>query len=292
VVGSSPLYAFDEMMKKIIFLDIDGTLVGVNGYIPTSAVRACQDARKRGHLLYVCSGRNMTEIGEEVLAIGFDGIASSGGAHIETGGKVIFDAVMPVETSKQIAAYLEGCKCGFALEKNYVILSNRHYISFWESVMDQLRTDGKTDTFVSQVLDIIKNPLSENYDDSHYEGVNKIVFAGNGSVSFAAVKKAFGRECEIFQASMPYCNDEGGEIGPLGVHKGSALIKVAEHHGMPLADTVAFGDSDNDRPMFECAGTKIAMGNARDSLKAISDYVTSSLVDDGIFNGFKKLGLI
>jgi len=280
------------LMKKIIFLDIDGTLVGENGYIPASAIRACRDARKRGHLLYVCSGRNMAEIGEEILAIGFDGIASSGGAHIETGGKVIFDAVMPVETSKQIAAYLNDCQCGFALERNYEILSNRHYFSFWESVMDKLRIDGKTDAFVTQIFNLIKGPLPENCEDSYYEGVNKIVFVGNGSASFASVKQIFGNECEIFQASMPYSDGGGGEIGPPGVHKGSALVKVAEYHGVPLADTIAFGDSDNDRPMFECAGTKVAMGNARDSLKSMADYVTSSLDDDGIFNGFKKLDLV
>ncbi|MCL2192658.1 MAG: HAD family hydrolase [Treponema sp.] len=281
-------------MKKIIFLDMDGTLVGANGYIPASAVKACQDARKRGHLLYICSGRNMAELGGDILKIGFDGIASSGGAHIETGGKAIFDAVMPVALSKQIATYLDDRQCGFAMEKNHTILSNQYYLSFWGSILDRLQADGKTDTFVSQILHIIKDPLPENYQDSCYEGVNKIVFVGNGngSASFASVKQAFGQECEIFLASMPHSNDEGGEIGPLGVHKGSAIIEAAKYHGIPIADTVVFGDSNNDQPMFECAGTKVAMGNAKDSIKAMADYVTSSLDDDGIFNGFKKLGLI
>ena len=279
-------------MKKIVFLDIDGTLVGTNGFIPDSAVKACREARERGHLLYVCTGRNMAELGGDILGIGFDGIASSGGAHIETGGRVIFDAAMPVELSKRIAAYLDDRRGGFALEKNHTITSNRHYLLFWESVLDRLRAQGKTEIFVSHVLDLIKTPLPENPDDSCYQGVNKIVFAGNGDVSFAAVKQAFGRECEIFQASMPHSNEEGGEIGPLGVHKGSAVIEVAGHHGLPVADTVVFGDGNNDSPMFECAGTKVAMGNARDSIKAMADYVTSPLVDDGIFNGFRKLGLI
>jgi len=242
--------------------------------------------------LYVCSGRNMAELGGEILGIGFDGIASSGGAHIETGGNAIFDAVMPPETSKQIAAYLDDRRCGFAMERNHTISSNGHYLDFWESILNRLRVDGKTDVFVSQILSLVKDPLPENPEDSCYEGINKIVFVGNGSVSFSDVKQAFGRECEIFQASMPHCNNEGGEIGPLGVHKGSAIIKVAEYHGIPVADTVAFGDSNNDEPMFEVAGAKVAMGNARDSIKAMADYVTNSLYDDGIAKGFTKLGLI
>jgi len=280
-------------MKKIIFLDIDGTLMETSGYIPPSAVAACREARKRGHLLYVCSGRNLAEIGDEILSIGFDGIASSGGAHVEIGGRVIFDTTMPPETVKQIAAFLESCKCGFALEKNEAILSNAHYVSFWEAIIDRLDAKEKTSSFIPHLLELIKStPLPENCDDSYYKGVNKIVFAGSGSVSFAAVKRAFGGECEIFHSSFHYYGEEGGEIGPLGVHKGLALKKVAEHHGVSLADTVAFGDSDNDRPMFECAGVGVAMGNARDSLKAMAHIVTTSLVDDGIFNGFNKLGLI
>jgi hydroxymethylpyrimidine pyrophosphatase-like HAD family hydrolase len=44
--------------------------------------------------------------------------------------------------------------------------------------------------------------------------------------------------------------------------------------------------------MMHCVGTAIAMGNARDGLKEIADYVTDDLAQDGIYNAMKHYGLI
>jgi hydroxymethylpyrimidine pyrophosphatase-like HAD family hydrolase len=111
-------------------------------------------------------------------------------------------------------------------------------------------------------------------------------------MSYAGVKRRFGRACELFHGSFPYCDGLGGEIGPLGIHKGSSAQKVALYHCIPLTNTIAFGDGDNDRPMFECVGTGIAMGNARNTLKKIASDITNTPEENGIYNGFKKHGLI
>ena len=46
-----------ENMSKLIFLDVDGTLVDYHNRIPESAVKAIRQAREKGHLVYVCTGR-------------------------------------------------------------------------------------------------------------------------------------------------------------------------------------------------------------------------------------------
>jgi Cof subfamily protein (haloacid dehalogenase superfamily) len=278
--------------QKLILLDVDGTLIGMDGIIPPSAVTACRKARDKGHLLYLCTGRAMMEIPEKLMSIDFDGIASSGGAHIESGGKVLFDTTMPLELAKQIVAYLESRQCGFTLEKNYMILSNSYFIAYWKKVKASIDPSANISTLDDLIAKTTKNPLPENPDDSYYEGANKIVFVGSGSVSLDAVKKAFGDACEIFAGSFPLSGKESGEIGPLGVHKGSALQKIAEHCGIPIERTIAFGDSDNDRPMLERAAIGVAMGNATSALKKIADDVTSPLADDGIYHGFVKHALI
>lgn len=43
-------------MHKIIFLDVDGTLVDYHNRITESAIRAIRQARENGHLVYVCTG--------------------------------------------------------------------------------------------------------------------------------------------------------------------------------------------------------------------------------------------
>lgn len=274
--------------------------MGPNNRVPPSALTACREARRQGHLLYICSGRPRSIIGEPVRSIGFDGVISSGGAHIETGfvsappfrGTVIFDAVMPAETVKRITAYLRDRGAGFCLEKNDAVSSNQDYLRYWEALNRRFAGAPEAGLFDSLIGSIKQSLLPEPIEESCCAGVNKIGFVESGTVVFDDVQKAFAGSCEIFHGSIPYCGRESGEIGPLGVHKGSAVKIVAEHHGVSLARTIAFGDSDNDRRMIECAGTGVAMGNAEEALKALADHVTSDLEDDGLFNGFVKYGLI
>ena len=287
-------------------MDIDGTLADIDGTVPPSALTACREGRRKGHLLYICSGRTRWQISGKILAIGFDGIASAGGSHIETGntavdepyrGEVIFDATMPPELVKQICTFLNSRQCGFSLEKNGRTFSNSFFIPHWEFILEQLTASGKTDNNLALYINDLKtNTLPEDLIESGeaaiYRGVSKMMFIADSNTSFADIEQNFGQVSEIFHGSIPHLGYDNGEIGPPGIHKGLALKKIAEHHGIPLTETIAFGDSDNDRKMLECAGTGVAMGNATDALKTIADMTTSSLKDDGIFNGFKKLGII
>ena len=84
--------------KKIVFLDIDGT-VTVPLEKPTEfASMAVREARKNGHRVLISTGRNMPIVSEDVLGVGFDGVVASAGRHIEIDGKVIRDSVLPEET--------------------------------------------------------------------------------------------------------------------------------------------------------------------------------------------------
>ena len=53
-----------ENRKKILFLDVDGTLVHAarDEYIPESAIQAIRTARRMGHLVFLCTGRSKAEI--------------------------------------------------------------------------------------------------------------------------------------------------------------------------------------------------------------------------------------
>ncbi|MDR1468547.1 MAG: HAD hydrolase family protein [Spirochaetaceae bacterium] len=103
-------------MKKIVFLDIDGTLMAMDQTIPLSAIEACRSARKNGHLLYICSGRQSIEIPRQVREIGFDGLVSAGGASIETAGRNIFQAFMDRGTVIRIVDFFSARREAFALD--------------------------------------------------------------------------------------------------------------------------------------------------------------------------------
>ena len=61
-----------------------------------------------------------------------------------------------------------------------------------------------------------------------------------------------------------------------------ALLALAQHLGIPAADTIAFGDSSNDLRMLRAAGTSVAMGNAAPEVRAVCDYVTETNDRDGV----------
>ena len=87
-------------------------------------------------------------------------------------------------------------------------------------------------------------------------------------------------------------NEKVVESVPHGFSKGSGIRKVCELFGIPLSDTIAFGDSVNDLDMLETAGIGVAMGNGTDAAKQAADYVTTDMFDDGIWNACEALGLI
>ena len=79
------------MEQKLIFLDIDGTLTEPGKNIPpASAVEAVCRARKNGHKVVLCSGRNYGLL-SPLLQFGFDGFISSAGGYIEYGGHIVYE---------------------------------------------------------------------------------------------------------------------------------------------------------------------------------------------------------
>lgn len=71
-----------------------------------------------------------------------------------------------------------------------------------------------------------------------------------------------------------------------GVNKGTAVRFLADHLGVPIEDTVAAGDSENDLPMLKAAGTGCAMINGTDACKAAADYITEHDCDE---EGLKEI---
>ena len=73
------------------------------------------------------------------------------------------------------------------------------------------------------------------------------------------------------------------ECAPEGVSKGAAIRFLADYLGVPISDTVAVGDSENDIPMLETVGFGCAMRNGTDACKAAADYITAADCDHSGF---------
>ena len=81
------------------------------------------------------------------------------------------------------------------------------------------------------------------------------------------------------------------EISQKTASKGNALRMFAERMGVDISQTMAFGDTQNDISMIQAAGIGVAMGNATGDVKEAADYVTKTNEEDGVAYALEKLVL-
>ena len=82
------------------------------------------------------------------------------------------------------------------------------------------------------------------------------------------------------------------DIGRIGGGKDVGMDAVLSRLGIPLEQTMAFGDGENDLEMLRHAAIGVTMGNSSQTVKNAADYVTDSVDEDGIANALAHFGLI
>ena len=271
--------------EKIIFLDIDGTLIDYTQQLPQSAREALSRAQANGHKLLISSGRSKPSIYPWLLNLGFDGIIAGEGAYAEFGGKVVFESAIPESQISRVYAYLNDQKIGFYEESNSGLHGNRYFLS------ETARSFGVSEEVAAENLQTAFPGLTFDHQDYHLD-VNKVSFVMSPRISKSELEKEFG---EYFRIGIWNIFGKGRDFGDFtqkNLNKATAVAVLLEALGRDREDTFAFGDSFNDIEILQYCQTGIAMGNAVDELKAVADYVTSDVTDDGIFNAFKHFGLI
>ena len=270
---------------KLIFLDIDGTLTtpGSNEP-PQSALEAIRAAQGAGHKVFLCTGRNPDML-SPLLKYGFDGFIGCAGGYVEAGGEVLFDCPMTEEqrvtalrTLKEAGVFrtLEAKDGSFCDENLADLLKNAQGNSEllrWRKAIES---------------DLGIRPMGQ------YDGrpIYKVVFMCERPEQLEPAKAALGEEFNfVVQDAFRFSGILNGEMINRKFHKGTAVRLVADRLGVPMAQTVGFGDSMNDREMIETVGTSVCMDNGSPALKAISDVIAPPVEEDGLARAFERLGL-
>lgn len=129
------------------------------------------------------------------------------------------------------------------------------------------------------------NKIKEYFDK---EGASlKVVFIQEKSYLASIIKKV---QTDFPEGYDCYLVGPGwAEIMPKRINKGIALKRYAQLKNLDLANTVVFGDAENDLAMFQIAKKAIAVKNAYPRLKAISTSITKNHYDDGVAHAIAKL---
>ncbi len=83
----------------------------------------------------------------------------------------------------------------------------------------------------------------------------------------------------------------GIQINHIEADKFHGVAALRNINGIDIQHTLAIGDDTNDLAFFRNAGTKIAMGNATDGLKAVADHVVADVEHDGFVEAMERFVL-
>ena len=261
-----------RMTRKILFTDLDGTLLDDKKEISRVTYETLAAFLGDGNLLVLSSGRDINSINEikERLGLSFPGIYLTGynGSQIYDcdNKKTIYrnglkteQAVFIVETALKM-----GIHCHTYNETHIICHTDvlESGLNIFNKEFTFYKKDVHTPVIFSSDLrtDVITEPgkcIAINLDDkTRLESLRDKILSVYDDITCLF-------SCPIFL-----------EIFPASSGKGAALTKLCEILDIPIKNSIASGDQENDLTMLGAAGFSIAMANAVPTLKNIADVVT------------------
>ena len=275
------------MNGKLLFLDIDGTLTEPGYNIPPeSALKAIKMAQANGHKVFLCSGRNLAML-KPLLKYNFNGYVASAGGYVVCENHVVFDRPMKPE----IFRLAMDC-----FERNHVFRTVECLDgTYGDNGLEDLLEGA--DEFSNSELLRFRRQLSETLDIrpmSEYNGapVYKIVFMCTEARQLDEPMKLLKDYFVFCVQNLEAVGCLNGEIFGLDFNKGTGIKKLCEFLGKDISETIGFGDSMNDKEMFETVAYSVCMANGHPVMKEMADYICPAVSDDGLYKAFEKLGLI
>jgi Cof subfamily protein (haloacid dehalogenase superfamily) len=262
----------------LLFIDLDGTLVGATDDVSPRTLRALDAAREEGCTIVICTGRN--RYGAETVARQWQGhgygIFSNGAVlgEWET-GRVLHKITLPDE------AVREAARIAHAYGTVPICLGT------------QVETDGGRRVCTDRRGALWPAYAERNAHRLHFlddvevetmlQPVSMIAYgASEMTQSIAAEwRAALGARVAVFDATAAYYDCWSAYIHSAEADKALAAAKVAEMLGVPREQALAIGDHCNDIGLLRWAGLGVCMGDGHEDALACADHVTAPLAEDG-----------
>lgn len=260
------------MKYRLIAFDVDNTLIDHRKQLTLRVEKGIKKAAAAGCEVVISSGRSYIECEElfgRLPEIRYF-IGNSGSSVMDAQKcEYIFSAAFTPDESRQVFEKLRGLDYMVTIHAGlnlYIENSARNDLAYYE-------TDCYTGLFDQSGTWIDScEELALSRDD-----VFKI------DIFFHSVEDKLTAEQRLYGSNA---SKTGGtrtnlELVPGKCTKGTGLLKLSKHLGIPIEEAAACGDANNDLSMVIAAGLGIAVGNATEELKAAADVIVADCDHDG-----------
>lgn len=272
------------MNIKLIAIDMDGTLLNSSNKITERTKKAIAMAKGKNVEVVLATGRVLKSAlyYADLLSLDSYIAACNGAILVDNHGNDLYRK--PIEKKK--------------LEK---IMEVGHDMSVYFHFYNE--DTFFTRTYVKEIVDYYSSPsgkfTGQSIDVDIYKSIEdiakrvdldifKFLFIDNDLDKLEKLKKRLA-SIEGISISKSWANNL--EVMEEGVSKGRSLEHLCQLMNIPLGNTMAIGDNENDLSMLEIAGTSVGMGNGAKSVLEKVDFITSDNDHDGVAEAIEKFVL-
>lgn len=268
------------MLRKLIALDIDGTLVGPTNRVSPRTIEAVQRLSRLGATFTIATGRRLRatlpiarELGISVPIILFNGSLVVDPQSLET----LYQETLPHSlATRSIEIIHQEAETAFAYHQSLsppdVFYQRASELPFIKAYIERGEAEGG---YIRRVPDLINACASLS--------IIRILSWGQGEDILRVAERL---RTQLVDEALVLADDYRDtvlvEVYPRGVSKGKAIAQLAASFGIDQADVIAIGDGINDVEMLEYAGLGVAMGNACPEAKQVANRVTARQEEDGV----------
>lgn len=279
-------------MKKLITIDLDGTLLSDDGTISEINVEAIHEAQNTGHIVAISSGRSKQDTAHILTNAGIQCPMTTG-----NGGKSYHDGqelqtwTLTDNIVTELVSILEQANAYYEIYTKEGIMYNPNQEEILTEEINLLKQE--TNESMEWAETIFQIQMSqhglipvEDYQtmDLNGLGIYKVFILSFDKHKLAQLNTLLTDK----EVSLTTSGHQKLEISHQHASKGNGLVFMANHFQIPMKNTVAIGDNFNDLSMIQIAGTGIAMGNAEDAVKKQSTHVTLPYNENGVAYALKK----
>lgn len=265
------------MKTKLILCDVDGTLLTSEGIVDPRTVKAITDARDKGILFGLSTGRDLHSVLDSLKSWGIDGLVD---VVIGSGGGEIADLCLGREEKnfplngaliEDIVDHYKDLDVNFVIPEGGVLCAPKDdkHIQFLS----------KADRVPYEVVD---------FNEFLQEPRQKVMLTFEPETMEAVKQRSQTFHSPQFKGQPLVTASILFEYMDPRISKTYGIEKICGWHRWDIADVVAFGDEDNDYDMIKNVGTGVVMANGSEKTLSAADYVTLDNNSAGIADFIEK----